>query len=77
LKLKNKELPKSNCLCPRSKLPCPHILTQLLQRFTQQELVDIYGVNERTVRRNLKNSHFISVGNNHLLLNKKQEKCKN
>jgi len=52
--LKIKEV---NCSCLRGKLPCPHILTKLLQRFTQQELADIYGYNEKTVRRKLKPSN--------------------
>ncbi|CAH1768912.1 14407_t:CDS:2, partial [Entrophospora sp. SA101] len=46
---------KNNML--KSKLPNSQILTQLLQRFTQQELADIYGVNERTIRRNIKPSN--------------------
>src|SRR5215213_3534248 len=40
----------------KTKLPNPHILTKLLQRFTQQEIADIYKVNEKTVRRKLKPS---------------------
>jgi len=44
-------------LSKKSKLPNPQILTQLLQRFTQQELADIYGVNEKTIRRHLKLSN--------------------
>src|SRR5277367_7058613 len=39
---------------PKTKLPSPQILTKLLQRYTQQELADIYGVNEKTIRRHLK-----------------------
>ena|SRR5947207_2719319 len=38
----------------KTKLPNLQILTKLLQRFTQQELADIYGVNEKTIRRHLK-----------------------
>jgi len=49
--LENKEV---NCSCLRSKLPCSHVLKKLLQRFTQQEIADIYGYNEKTVRRKLK-----------------------
>ena len=41
---------------PKIKLPSPQILNQLLQRFTQKELADIYGYNEKTIRRNLKPS---------------------
>jgi transposase len=41
----------------KNKLPNLQILTQLLQRFTQQELADIYGVNEKTIRRHLKPSN--------------------
>jgi predicted PilT family ATPase len=41
----------------KTKLPNPQILTQLLQRFTQQELADIYGYNEKTIRRHLKSSN--------------------
>jgi DDE superfamily endonuclease len=48
---------KSNCFCQKSKLPNSQILTKLLQRYTQQELADIYGVNEKTVRRKLKPSN--------------------
>jgi transposase len=51
--LENKEV---NCSCLRGKLPCSHILTKLLERFTQQELADIYGYNEKSVRRKLKPS---------------------
>src|SRR5688572_19458863 len=54
-KQKNNML-KFNCPCLKSKLPCPHILTQLLQKFTLRELADIYGVNEKTIRRNLRPS---------------------
>jgi transposase len=41
----------------KSKLPNTQILTKLLQKFTQQELASIYGVNERTIRRHLKLSN--------------------
>jgi len=50
------ETEEVNHSCSKNKLPCPHILTKLLQRFTQQELADIYGVNEKTIRRKLKPS---------------------
>jgi hypothetical protein len=50
-------MPKLNCSCLKGKLPCSHILTKLLKRFTQQELADIYGYNEKTVRRKLKLSY--------------------
>jgi transposase len=51
------EVKEVNCSCLGSKLPCSYILTKLLQRFTQQELADIYKVNEKTVRRKLKPSN--------------------
>ncbi|CAG8653368.1 5011_t:CDS:2 [Cetraspora pellucida] len=41
----------------RNELPNSRILTQLLQRFTQQELADIYGVNKKTIYRKLKPSN--------------------
>ena len=47
---------KLNCSYLEGKLPCSHILTKLLERFTQQELADIYGYNEKTIRRKLKAS---------------------
>lgn len=48
------EIKEVNCSCLKGKLPCSHILTKLLKRFTQQELADIYGYNEKTIRRKLK-----------------------
>jgi len=50
------EVKEVNCSCSRNKLPCSHILTKLLEKFTQQELADIYGYNEKTIRRKLKPS---------------------
>jgi transposase len=41
----------------KSKLPNPQILTQLLQRFTQQKLANIYGVNKKTIYRKLNPSN--------------------
>ncbi|KLL03347.1 MAG: transposase [Mycoplasmataceae bacterium RV_VA103A] len=41
----------------RNELPNSRILTQLLQRFTQQELADIYEVNKKTIYRKLKPSN--------------------
>src|SRR5438132_1546825 len=41
----------------KSKLPNSQIITQLLQRFTQQELANIYGVNKKTIYRKLKSSN--------------------
>ncbi|MEG7979344.1 MAG: HTH domain-containing protein [Mollicutes bacterium UO1] len=35
------------------KLPNTQILRELLERFTQQELADRFGVNEKTIRRHL------------------------
>lgn len=54
LLLRNKKLPKNKM---KSKLPNPQILLKLLQRFTQQELANIYGCNEKTIRRHLRPSN--------------------
>jgi transposase len=55
------EVKEVNCSCLRSKLPCFHILKKLLQRFTQQELANIYGYNEKTIRRKLKSSDKLKL----------------
>ncbi|MEG7978433.1 MAG: IS630 transposase-related protein [Mollicutes bacterium UO1] len=50
-------MPKHDYSCQKSKLPNSQILTKLLQKFTQQGLASIYGVNERTIRRKLNPSN--------------------